>query len=205
MKVAPPGDPPEYPPNFLIRCPFRQPPRLRYAEKMEIPPLQGRTAAVLTVSDRCFGGTQVDRSGPALRSVLEAEGAVVLQVEVVPDDIPAIVARLGTLVGGASLVLTTGGTGLSPRDNTPEATLAVCHRLVPGLSELIRSQGMLETPFAPLSRGVSGIVGDALVINLPGNPAGAVSGLRAVLPLLPHALDLVAGKTEHAMAPDAGG
>lgn len=95
------------------------------------------------------------------------------------------------------LVLTTGGTGLSARDNTPEATLALCTRLVPGLAELIRQEGARETPFAALGRGVCGIAGTSLIVNLPGSPSGAVASLRAVLPLLPHALDLLAGQTEH--------
>lgn len=94
-------------------------------------------------------------------------------------------------------MLTTGGTGLAPRDVTPEATLAVCERLAPGLAELIRADGAKHTPFAALSRGVCGTLGATLVINLPGSPAGAESSLRAVLALLPHALDLLNGHTAH--------
>lgn len=164
---------------------------------MSSPSLAGRSVAVLTVSDRCFAGTQVDRSGPALAELLKAEGAHLGLTRVLSDDLAALTEGLRQAASAASLVITTGGTGLAPRDNTPEATLAVCERLVPGLAELIRAHGARETPFAALGRGICGVAGHALVLNLPGNPGGAVSSLRAVLPLLPHALDLLAGQTNH--------
>lgn len=160
--------------------------------------LHGRTAAVLTASDRCFAGTQIDRSGPAVCAVLESEGAHVVDEILSPDDLPILTQHLRSLVAaGVALIVTTGGTGVAPRDNTPEATLAVCQRLVPGLPELLRQQGARETPYAVLSRGVCGIAGSSLIVNLPGNPAGAAGGLRTLLPLLPHALDLMAGNTLH--------
>jgi len=161
-------------------------------------PLAGRSAVVITASDRCAAGTQTDLSGPAVAGVLQHAGAEVLGVVVVPDELDRLTAALCEAADRAVLVVTTGGTGLAPRDVTPEATLAVCSRLVPGLAELIRQDGAKHTPFAALGRGVCGTACSALVVNLPGSPSGAEASLRTVLPLLPHALDLLAGDTEHA-------
>ena len=166
------------------------------------PSLAGRTASVLTVSDRCFAGTQIDLSGPALARLLTEAGAELVAAFTVPDEAPLLSAALRDAAPRASLIVTTGGTGLAPRDITPEATLSVCDRLVPGLAELIRQDGSLYTPFAALSRGVCGVTGQTLILNLPGSPRGAESSLRAILPLLPHALDLLAGNTTH---PDTAG
>ena len=159
--------------------------------------LVGRTAIVLTASDRCFAGTQTDLSGPAVARILSEAGATVLEMVVVPDELDRMAAALREAASRAALVVTTGGTGLAPRDVTPEATLAVCTRLAPGLAELIRQEGARHTPFAALGRGVAGVCGSSLILNLPGSPQGAESSLKAVLSLLPHALDLLAGHTAH--------
>jgi molybdopterin adenylyltransferase len=158
----------------------------------------GLEAAVLTISDRCAAGTQVDVSGPAVVRMLEAAGLPVTTTATLPDEVGEIAHALRHHAGLADLIVTTGGTGLAPRDVTPEATRLVCDRLVEGLSERMRAVGLAETPMAPLSRGVCGCLGATLILNLPGSPAGAVTSLKAILELLPHALRLLTGDTSHA-------
>lgn len=155
------------------------------------------TAAVLTVSDSSAGGKRADLSGPAVAGVLQVRNFQVIATDVVADDQIAIRKALIRLAGEARLVVTTGGTGIAARDVTPEATRAVCKRLLEGVAERMRSEGIRKTPFAALSRGVCGVRGKSLILNLPGSPKGAVESLESVIELLPHALQLLAGDTEH--------
>lgn len=157
-----------------------------------------RAATVVTASDGVHAGTREDASGPAVEALLTADGFTVTR-EVVPDDRAAIAALIVRLADeeGRALVVITGGTGLGPRDVTPEATRDVIEREVPGLAEAMRAAGRAVTPRADLSRGVCGVRGTTLVVDLPGSPKGATESLEAVRGLLPHALDLIAGSTEH--------
>ena len=154
-------------------------------------------AAVLTVSDGVSAGTREDRSGEALEELLAGEGFEVVR-RVVADEREAIADAIVELAGEARLVLTTGGTGLGPRDVTPEATADVLERGAPGISEAIRADSIAKTPHALLSRGVAGVRGQTLVVNLPGSPGGCRDGFAVLQPALEHALRLLAGeKTAH--------
>ena len=156
-----------------------------------------RSAAVITVSDSCSRGERVDRSGPATAELLRQNGYEVLREQIVPDEQAAIEAALRDLSRQVQLVVTTGGTGIAARDVTPEATRAVCQRFIDGIPERIRAAGVKSTPLAILSRGLCGVSGQSLILNLPGSPEAATESLLAVLDVLPHALDLLAGQTAH--------
>ena len=150
---------------------------------------------ILTISDRSARGERLDTSGPALDAVIVAQGWTVANTAIVPDDVGEI-ARILTVwadSGELDVILTTGGTGFSPRDVTPEATLSVIDRQAPGISEAMRAASLQVTPHAMLSRAMAGMRAGTLIVNLPGSPKGAVENLQVVLPVLPHAIQLLRG------------
>lgn len=156
-------------------------------------------AVVLTISDSVYRGQRRDSSGPAVAELLQKNGWTVAEKRIVADDLAVIAATLREVSAhGVEGIFTTGGTGLSPRDVTPEATRKVITREIPGLAEHMRREGTRTTPEAVLSRAVAGVCGASIIINLPGSPQGAVDSLKAILAVLPHAVDLVAGRTAHA-------
>ncbi len=154
---------------------------------------------VLTVSDRCSRGLMTDTAGPAVAEMLRGQWPVAqIDTALVPDNEDAIIARVSEWSNaGAALILTVGGTGLSPRDRTPEATLRIIDRNVPGLAEAMRSRGAEKNPFAWLSRGIAGMRDRSLIVNLPGSKRGAEESLEAILTLLGHALHVAEGGQSH--------
>jgi molybdopterin adenylyltransferase len=155
------------------------------------------SAAVLTISDSSAQGIRDDASGPAVRAALETHGFNVVSSGVTKDDQTNIECALMELCHQAQLVVTTGGTGIAERDVTPEATLSIADKIVEGVAERMRSEGGKKTPLAALSRGLCAVRGKSLILNLPGSPTAATESLAAVIDILPHALELLAGKTKH--------
>jgi molybdenum cofactor biosynthesis protein B len=167
--------------------------------------VDGARALVVTVSDRAARGEYEDRSGPLAASLLAEAGFTVDRVVVVPDEVAAITSALHAAVGdGVELVVTTGGTGIGPRDVTPEATLRVVDRTIPGIAEALRGEARDRVPTSVLSRGIAGVVRRTLVVNLPGSTGGVRDGVAVLVPVLAHAVAQLRGEADHDRAPSAG-
>lgn len=154
------------------------------------------TVAILTLSDKGSRGEREDTGGPLIREMISRIGADVRHYEIIPDELELIKSKLIDYSKGVDLIITTGGTGLSPRDVAPEATLAVIDREIPGIAEVMRMEGMKKTNRAMLSRAVAGTRGTTLIINLPGSPKAIKEGLEAIMDVIPHAIEKIKGSTE---------
>ena len=156
-------------------------------------------AVVITASDACSRGEREDASGEALRQLLTELGAEIVESRILPDDLDPLAQTLRDFADreDVNLIITTGGTGLGPRDNTPEATRSVIEREAPGLAEAMRAESLKVTKMAMISRGVCGVRSGTLIVNLPGSPKAVRESFAVISPVLPHALDLLAGKTRH--------
>lgn len=156
-------------------------------------------AVVITASDACSRGERADESGAALVELLESSGAEVVEKKILSDDLEPLVQTLAAFAkrDDINLIVTTGGTGLGPRDNTPEATLQMIEREVPGMAEAIRAESLKVTKMAMISRGVAGVASGTLIVNLPGSPKAVRESFAVMKPVLAHAVDLLAGRTRH--------
>jgi molybdenum cofactor synthesis domain-containing protein len=151
--------------------------------------------AILTLSDRASRGEREDASGPAIEQMIKKMDAQIVSSEIIPDDKVKIRSKLVSLCKNADLILTTGGTGVSPRDVTPDATRDVMHQEIPGITEAMRYEGLKKTPYAMISRAVAGIRGKTLIVNLPGSPTAVKENLSVILPVLPHTIEKIKGDT----------
>ena len=157
-------------------------------------------AVIITVSDACSRGEREDASGSTLAQLATNLGAEIVATQILSDDLDPLVQSLQQFADrdNVNLILTTGGTGLGPRDNTPEATQRVIEREAPGIAEAIRAESLKATPMAMLSRGICGVRSGTLIVNLPGSPKAVRESFAVIAPVLQHAIDLLSGKTEHA-------
>jgi molybdenum cofactor synthesis domain-containing protein len=160
--------------------------------------------AILTISDKASRGQRADRSGPLIRESFAGPDCEVVSYEVIPDEAALIAKKLKQWadVGNIDIILTTGGTGLAPHDVTPEATLSVIDKEVPGLAEMMRTRSFAATPNAMLSRAVAGMRKECLIVNLPGSPKAVAECLEVIMPVLPHAVDVIKGKVPEHTIPD---